>query len=265
MKLPLYQLDAFTARVFAGNPAAVCPLKEWLPAATMQAIAAENNLAETAFFVGGDGRYAIRWFTPTVEAELCGHATLASAAVVMTRLDPSRTSVRFSTQRAGELGVEREGELYALDFPAWDAKPVVVPDGLERALGTRPQQVLAGKRDLLCVLADANTVKNLRPEMGGLKRIGKPVIATAPGGGNGFGGVDFVSRFFAPTHGIEEDPVTGSAHCMLTPYWAKLLGKAKLTARQLSQRGGELFVELRGERVRIAGRVAPYLEGTIDV
>jgi PhzF family phenazine biosynthesis protein len=261
MKLPLYQLDAFSGRVFAGNPAAVCPLKEWLPDATMQAIAAENNLAETAFFVGGDGKYAIRWFTPAVEVDLCGHATLASGAVVMTRLEPRAKSVRFATRQAGDLTVEREGELYVLDFPAWPAKPVVVPDGLERALGARPQQVLAGNRDILCVLADANAVRSLKPEMAGLKRLGKPVIATAPGEN----GVDFVSRFFAPSHGIDEDPVTGSAHCTLTPYWAKILGKTKLSARQLSPRGGELSVEQRGARVRIAGRVAPYLEGTIDV
>jgi PhzF family phenazine biosynthesis protein len=267
MKLPIYQLDAFSGRVFAGNPAAVCPLKDWLPEATMQAIAAENNLAETAYFVGRGGNYAIRWFTPAVEADLCGHATLASAAVIMTHIEPRLSAVRFSTRKAGDLAVEREGELYVLDFPAWPAKPTVVPDGLEMALGARAVQVLVGKRDYLCVMADASAVKALKPNFAALKRLEKPVIATAPGGGaagNG-AGVDFVSRFFAPSHGIDEDPVTGSAHCMLTPYWAGVLKKNKLAARQLSQRGGELTVELRGERVRIAGRVAPYLEGTIDV
>ena len=260
MKLPMYQLDAFSGRVFAGNPAAVCPLKDWLPDATMQAIAAENNLAETAYFVGGNGKYAIRWFTPTVEIDLCGHATLASAAVVMKHLEPRLDSVRFTTKSAGDLTVEREGEMFVLDFPSWPAKPVLAPDGLEMALGARPAQVLAA-RDYLCVLRDAHAVKALNPNFAALKRLGKAVIATAPGDGD----LDFVSRFFAPHHGIDEDPVTGSAHCTLTPYWAQALNKTRMNARQISPRGGELTVELKGDRVRIAGRVAPYLEGTIDV
>jgi PhzF family phenazine biosynthesis protein len=260
VKLPIYQLDAFADRVFAGNPAAVCPLSAWLPDATMQAIAAENNLAETAFFVGGGGRYAIRWFTPATEAELCGHATLAAAAVVMTHLEPGLPIVRFSTRRAGALSVARDGERYVLDFPAWPAGPAAVPDGLERALGARPAQVLAGRRDYLCVLADAAAVRALAPDMAMLKRLEKPVIATAPGED-----CDFVSRFFAPGHGIDEDPVTGSAHCTLTPYWAERLGRTRMVARQLSARGGELSVELRGDRVAIGGRVVPYLEGTILV
>ena len=261
MKLPLYQLDAFASRAFAGNPAAICPLRDWLPDATMQAIAAENNLSETAFFVGGDGKYAIRWFTPTVESTLCGHATLASACVVMTRLEPKLGTVRFSTRRAGDLTVDREGDLFVLDFPSWPPKPVVAPDGLERALGARPSQVLAATRDYLCVFQDSHAVKSLKPDFAALKRLEKPVIATAPGDD----GYDFVSRFFAPSHGIDEDPVTGSAHCVLTPYWAQCLGKTKLKARQVSARGGDLALELRGDRVRIAGRVAPYLEGSIDV
>lgn len=264
MKLPIYQLDAFSGHVFAGNPAAVCPLKDWLPDATMQAIAAENNLAETAFFVGANGKYAIRWFTPTVEIDLCGHATLASAAVVMTRLEPTIDTVHFTTQRAGDLTVEREGGLFVLGFPSWPPKPVVVPDGLEQALGARPAQVLAA-RDYLCVMRDAHAVKALNPNFTALKRLGKAVIATAPAAKGNGEDCDFVSRFFAPIHGIDEDPVTGSAHCTLTPYWARALGKAKLKARQISPRGGELEVELKGDRVRIAGRVAPYLEGTIDV
>lgn len=261
MKLPIYQLDAFASRVFAGNPAAVCPLKDWLPDATMQAIAAENNLAETAYFVGGNGKYAIRWFTPAVEIDLCGHATLASAAVVMKHLEPGLGTVRFTTQRAGDLTVDRDGEMFVLDFPSLPVKPVVVPDGLEMGLGVRPAQVLASASKYLCVLRDAHAVKSLNPNFAALKRLDKPVIVTAPGSG----GVDFVSRFFAPTHGIDEDPVTGSAHCTLTPYWAQALKKTKMSARQISPRGGELTVELKGDRVRIAGRVAPYLEGTIDV
>jgi PhzF family phenazine biosynthesis protein len=260
VKLPIYQLDAFSGAVFAGNPAAVCPLDEWLPEKTMQAIAAENNLAETAFFVGGKGSYAIRWFTPALEADLCGHATLASAAVVMTHLEPKQQNVKFSTRRAGDLFVARDGDRYVLYFPSWAAKPVAAPDGLDRALGARPVQVLAGKRDYLCVLQDEAAVRGLKPEMALMKRLEKPVIATAPGDA-----CDFVSRFFAPSHGIDEDPVTGSAHCTLTPYWAERLGKTRLGARQLSARGGELSVELKGDRVAIGGKVAPYMEGTIHV
>jgi len=266
MKLPIYQLDAFAGKPFAGNPAAVCPLDAWLPDQTMQAIAAENNLAETAFFVGGKGRYLIRWFTPTVEADLCGHATLASGAVVMNSIEPKIGEVRFATRVAGDLSVARDGDLFWLDFPAWPAKPVIVPDGLEQALGAHPAQVLVGKRDYMCVLRNEQAVQSLKPDFAALKRLGKPVIATAPGSnGSGGDGVDFVSRFFAPGHGIDEDPVTGSAHCMLTPYWAQALGKSKMQARQLSARGGELTVELKGERVRIGGRVMPYLEGMIEV
>jgi PhzF family phenazine biosynthesis protein len=260
MKLPIYQLDAFSGRVFAGNPAAVCPLKEWLPEPVMQAIAAENNLAETAYFVGGKGEYAIRWFTPALEAELCGHATLASAAVVMTHLEPDLKKVRFTTQRAGDLFVSRDGDTYLLDFPVWPSKPTVVPEGLERALGVRPLEVLVGKRDYLCVLGDEAAVRNAKPDFSLLKQIDRPVIITAPGKD-----CDFVSRFFAPGHGIDEDPVTGSAHCALIPFWAKRLGKDRMSARQLSARGGELSVALEGDRVAIGGRVAPYLEGTITV
>lgn len=260
MKQPIYQLDAFSDRVFAGNPAAVCPLAAWLPDATMQAIAAENNLAETAFFVGGKGEYAIRWFTPALEAELCGHATLASAAVVMTHLEPELTRVRFTTQRAGDLAVTRAGDTYLLDFPVWPSKPAVAPEGLERALGARPLEVLVGTRDYLCVLGDAVAVQKLRPDFALLKAIDRPVIVTAEGTD-----CDFVSRFFAPGHGIDEDPVTGSAHCALIPFWAKRLGRTAMTARQLSARGGQLAVAIQGDRVAIGGQVAPYLEGTITV
>lgn len=259
-RLPIYQLDAFSGAVFAGNPAAVCPLQEWLPEATMQAIAAENNLAETAFFVGKDGQYAIRWFTPALEAELCGHATLASAAVVMTHLEPKQTRLRFTTRSAGDLFVSRDGDTYLLDFPVWPSKPTIVPDGLERALGARPLEVLVGKRDYLCVLGDEAAVRKLKPDFALLKQIDRPVIVTAEGRG-----CDFVSRFFAPGHGIDEDPVTGSAHCALIPFWSQRLGKTKMSARQLSQRGGELTVAMEGDRVAIGGKVAPYLEGAIFV
>ncbi len=269
MKSPIYQIDAFARRVFAGNPAAVCPLEDWLPDDRMQAIAAENNLAETAFFVGGNGDYAIRWFTPTVEIDLCGHATLASGHVVMKHLEPGRTSVRFRTLKAGDLTVARDGELYVLDFPAWPPKPVAAPPILDQAFGARPEQVLAA-RDYLCIFRDARTVRSLKPDLAALRRLDRAVIVSAPGPDSapaetGGGACDFVSRFFAPGAGIDEDPVTGSAHCTLTPFWAQRLGRTRMTARQVSPRGGELMVELKGGRVLIGGRVAPYLEGMIDV
>lgn len=269
MKLPIYQVDAFARHVFAGNPAAVCPLPDWLPDARMQAIAAENNLAETAFFVGGNGDYTIRWFTPTIEVELCGHATLASGHVVMRHLEPGRSSVRFKTLKAGDLTVQRDGEVYVLDFPAWPPKPVVTPPVLGQAFGVRPEQVLAA-RYYLCIFRDAGMIRSLEPDLAALRRLDKPVIVSAPGpdsaaSESGAGACDFVSRFFAPGAGIDEDPVTGSAHCILAPYWAQRLGKTRMTAFQVSPRGGELMVELEGARVMIGGRAAPYLEGTIDV
>jgi PhzF family phenazine biosynthesis protein len=264
MKLPIYQIDAFAARVFAGNPAAVCPLEAWLPDQAMQSIAAENNLAETAFFVGGNGDYTIRWFTPAIEVDLCGHATLASAHVVMTHLEPGRSHVRFKTLQAGDLTVDREGELYVLDFPSWPPKPVITPPALEQAFAARIDQVLAA-RDYLCILRDARAVRALKPDMMALRRLDRAVIASAPGPDIDGAACDFVSRFFAPAAGIDEDPVTGSAHCILAPYWAQRLGKNQLTAHQVSQRGGELQLELKGDRVRIGGRVVPYLQGTIEV
>lgn len=264
MRLPIYQVDAFAARVFAGNPAAVCPLPAWLPEQQMQAIAAENNLSETAFFVGGNGDYTIRWFTPAIEADLCGHATLASGHVVMTHLEPGCTKVRFKTLQAGDLTVERDGEFYVLDFPSWPPKPVITPPALEQAFAMRIEQVLAA-RDYLCIFRDARTVRALKPDMAALGRLDKAVIASAPGPDMDGAACDFVSRFFAPAAGIDEDPVTGSAHCILAPYWAQRLSRTRLFAHQVSTRGGELHLELKGDRVRIGGRVAPYLQGTIDV
>jgi len=257
VRIPLYQIDAFTSRVFAGNPAAVCPLESWLPDATMQSIAAENNLAETAFFVGEDGRYELRWFTPEIEIDLCGHATLASALVVFEHLEPALGTVRFET-KSGTLAVERDGDLLALDFPARPAEPCALPAGLAEALGAAPVEMLKS-RDHMAVLGSEDEVRSLKPDMEGLKRTGCfAVIATAAGRT-----ADFVSRFFAPAAGIAEDPVTGSAHCTLTPYWSRRLGRPRLRAQQVSPRGGELWCEDRGERVRIAGRAVPYLEGTI--
>jgi len=259
MKLPLYQVDAFTSRRFAGNPAAVCPLPEWLPEATLQAIASENNLSETAFFVGGRGDYAIRWFTPVAEVDLCGHATLASAHVVFTRLAPDLDVVRFSSA-SGPLVVRREGELRVLDFPARPPQPREAWPALAQALGTQPLEIWEA-RDCLALVGSEAEVRALRPDFLKLRALGGfAYLVTAPGET-----ADFVSRFFAPALGIDEDPVTGSAHCTLVPFWSKRLGRSRLSALQLSARGGELECEDRGERVAIGGRAVDYLEGTIEV
>lgn len=265
MKLPLYQIDAFANQVFRGNPAAVCPLERWLPDATMQSIAAENNLAETAFFVprpdGGSvsGDYDLRWFTPTVEMDLCGHATLASAFIVFASSNGKRDAVTFHT-RSGPLTVRRDGGQLAMDFPSRPAAPCPTPPGLVEALGRTPREV-AKARDLMAVFDTEDEVRSLAPSFDRIIALGvHAIIVTAPGRE-----VDFVSRFFAPLVGVPEDPVTGSAHCTLIPYWAKRLGKSRLRARQVSVRGGELECEDLGDRVSMAGRAVQYLEGTIEV
>jgi PhzF family phenazine biosynthesis protein len=257
MHIPIYQVDAFTSHVFAGNPAAVCPLEEWLDDRTMAAIAAENNLSETAFFVQRGRRYDLRWFTPAVEVDLCGHATLASAYVILNLLEAGREEVRFDT-RSGELVVRRSGERLTMDFPARPPQPCAIDPRLIPALGAEPEAVLTA-RDYLVVYRDEEQVRELRPDLAGLQRVDRfAVIVTAPGLQ-----VDFVSRFFAPAQGVPEDPVTGSAHCTLVPYWAGRLGKQELHARQVSARGGELWCENHGERVSISGQAALYLKGTI--
>jgi len=259
MKLSIYQVDAFTREAFHGNPAAVVPLEEWLPAETMLAIAAENNLAETAFFVKAADDYELRWFTPEIEIDLCGHATLASSFVLWNELGYAEDTVRFQT-KSGELTVTREGELMTLDFPSRPAEETDTPEGLAEILGGIPQKVLKS-RDYLAVFNTEAEVLALRPDFRALSELGvHAVIATAPGDTS-----DFVSRFFAPSVGVDEDPVTGSAHCTLIPYWAQQLGKNELYARQVSKRGGELFCELRGDRVRIGGNAVLYLKGEIDV
>lgn len=258
MRIPIYKLDAFTSRAFHGNPAAVCPLAAWLPDATLQAIAAENNLSETAFYVESRRGYEIRWFTPAQEVDLCGHATLAAGYVILNLLRPGLTQVTFRS-KSGPLKVVRAGKLLALDFPTRAPTRCQPPTGLVEALGKLPDRTLVS-RDLLAVFASEEEVRSLQPDFGRLARLNTfAVIATAPGRE-----ADFVSRFFAPRAGIAEDPVTGSAHCTLVPYWAKRLGKKRLVARQVSAREGELFCELRGERVLIAGDVVLYLEGTIE-
>jgi PhzF family phenazine biosynthesis protein len=255
----MYQVDAFTDRLFAGNPAAVCPLERWLDDETMQSIAAENNLSETAFFVAAGDGYHLRWFTPATEVDLCGHATLASGHVVLRVLEPSRSAVAFET-RSGRLEVARSGELLVMDLPAYPPRPAQAPTGLIEALGREPEAVLAANY-LMAVYPDEVAVRDLRPDFAVMERIGlDEVIVTAPGVD-----CDLVSRFFAPGYGIDEDPVTGSAHCTLVPYWAGRLAKHRLHARQVSRRGGELFCELKGDRVSIAGASVLYLEGEIEV
>jgi PhzF family phenazine biosynthesis protein len=260
MTLPIYQVDAFASRVFAGNPAAVVPLQRWLDDATLQRIAAENNLSETAFLVGGSGEYQIRWLTPTDEVDLCGHATLASAWIVFNRLEPGRREVAFRS-KSGPLRVSADGDRLALDFPARPPEPADASlDDVAGALGARPAAVLAA-RDYLAVFASESEVRALRPDMAKTAALDRmAVIATAPGSD-----CDFVSRFFAPGVGVPEDPVTGSAHCTLVPYWSKRLGRTSLFGRQVSPRGGELWCENRGERVSIAGCAALFLEGRIEV
>ena len=260
MKLPFYHIDSFANSVFSGNPAGVCPLDRWIDDGKMQAVAAENNLSETAFFVRDGEDYALRWFTPACEMDLCGHATLASALIVFTRLEPERSHVRFTT-RSGILEVSRDGDRLAMDFPAWPASPCIPSPGMIAALGVEPDAVLAGERDYLAVYPDVATVRALAPDADGLMKLDRhAVIVTAPGED-----CDFVSRFFAPKVGIYEDPVTGSAHCTLVPYWSERLGKTNLFARQVSARGGALWCEDRGERVRIAGHAVVYLEGEITL
>jgi PhzF family phenazine biosynthesis protein len=257
MNIPIYQVDAFTGAVFAGNPAAVCPLEKWLPDNTLQAIAAENNLAETAFFIRNGEGFQLRWFTPAVEIDLCGHATLASGYVLFNLLGEQGDTIAFQT-KSGRLTVTRNGDILSLDFPSRPPSAVTPCTGLIEALGKQPQIVLAA-RDYLVVYETEQEVRALAPSMEGLKQIDRfATIVSAPGSD-----CDFVSRFFAPAKGVPEDPVTGSAHCTLIPYWAERLNKTKLKARQVSPRGGELLCELHGDRVTIAGRAALFLKGEI--
>ncbi len=257
MHLPLYQIDAFTNRLFAGNPAAVCPLDEWPTDPVLQSIAAENNLSETAFFSGRDGTYRLRWFTPAAEIDLCGHATLASAYVIFRYLEPALSRAEFDT-RSGVLAVEKQGDLLAMDFPSRPADPCPLPEALAAGLGVAPPAVFRS-RDYLAILDSEEAVRRLRPRMDELVKLDcTGIIATAPGRKS-----DFVSRFFAPRVGVPEDPVTGSSHCTLIPYWSERLGKKDLHSIQVSPRGGELFCTDLGDRVRIAGRAVTYLEGII--
>ncbi len=260
MDIPYFHIDAFTGRVFSGNPAGVCLLSSWLADAVLQAIASENRLSETAFLVGNDCSFELRWFTPESEVDLCGHATLAAAFVLHehTEIRADQT-INFQSQ-SGQLSVSRQGDLFTLDFPARPGKSCPQLPELTAALGVEPEAVFAA-RDLLAVFPDRKSVAELRPDLARLAALDcLGVIITAPDDT-----VDFVSRFFAPGAGVPEDPVTGSSHCTLIPYWAKRLGKDTLHAQQISERGGELFCENRGGRVLISGRAVEYLSGTLHI
>ena len=260
MKIPLWQVDAFATKVFAGNPAAVCWLDDWLADGVLQAIAAENNLSETAFLVPHADGFDLRWFAPTKEVALCGHATLAAAKVLFDMRGWKEESIRFRTRQRGVLTVAKRGEWFEMDFPALPATPVQTPAGLAAALGVEPRQVLASTDDWLAVLDDEAAVRNLKPDLAALKTFNcRCVVPTARGDE-----ADFVSRAFAPRYGIPEDPVTGSAHCALAPYWAGVLGKDELRAFQVSARGGEVRCQVAGDRVKLAGQAVVFLEGTIS-
>lgn len=262
MRVPIFQLDAFTSRRFAGNPAAVVLLEEFVEESLMQAVAAENNLSETAFVAPGDGgSFRLRWFTPTVEVPLCGHATLAAAAVVLERLDPGSDCVVFDTA-SGRLSVHREDDGYRIDLPVRTVTAVPTPPALSAALGVVPVESAIDGGNYLALLATAAAVASLTPDLdavAGLDRTG--VVVTAPGEG----GYDFVSRYFAPAKGIPEDPVTGGAHCALVPFWAARTGQDTFAAHQVSARGGELTCRLVGDRVLLRGSCAAYMDGHIEL
>ncbi len=261
MKIPIYQVDAFTSEVFSGNPAAVCILDSWLDDNLLQSIAAENNLSETAFLVRNEDGFDLRWFTPRTEVALCGHATLASAFALFTCRDWSEEEIRFRTRKSGQLAVDKRNDLLEMDFPSRPTHSMIPPSGLKEALGVTPITVLGSVEDLMFVLESEKAVRDLQPDISALERLEcRGIIVTSRGSQS-----DFVSRFFAPGVGIPEDPVTGSAHCVLVPYWSSELHKKNLHAFQLSKRGGELFCAYAGDRVKIAGKAALYLEGMITV
>src|SRR4030042_5125127 len=261
MRLPLYQVDAFASEVFLGNPAAVCLLDRWIDDSTLQAVAAENNLSETAFLVRNAKGVDLRWFTPVTEVSVCGPATLASAFVLFSCQKWPEGHIRFQTRKSGEIVVSRRDDFLEMDFPAKPAYVQPPPAGLNEALRVTPQEVLGSAEDLLVVLDSERTVKAVQPDFFALERVAcRGTIITARGDRS-----DFVSRFFAPRVGLPEDPVTGSAHCVLIPYWAGVLRKKDLHAFQVSKRGGELFCTHAGERVKISGKAALYLEGMITI
>lgn len=259
IRIRMYWVDAFAEKLFEGNPAVVCPLPHWPGDDLLQAIATENNLSETAFVVRNANGYHLRWFTPTAEMDLCGHATLATAHVLFAELGETTPALHFETL-SGTLGVTREGRALAMDFPSRPAVTCPMPDALARGLGVTPREVLSAA-DYLVVLDSEDAVRGLSPDQDALRQLDlRGVIVTAPGRSH-----DFVSRFFAPNFGVPEDPVTGSAHCTLAPYWAARLGKASLHARQISKRGGDVWCRLEGSRVVLTGHAVVYMRGEIDL
>jgi predicted PhzF superfamily epimerase YddE/YHI9 len=260
MNVPIYQVDAFTEKLFGGNPAAVCPLEEWLPEGLMQSIALENNLSETAFFVRKKNTFEIRWFTPALEIDLCGHATLASAHVIFEHLGFAKPEIAFFSPKSGALRAIRKDGLLFLDFPAHEARPVDPPGALLHGLGKAPRETYKG-RDYLAIFESESDIASLKPDSAELSKLDcVGIIASARGDAS-----DFVSRFFAPRAGVPEDPVTGSSHTLLIPFWAKRLNTKKLHAFQISRRRGELFCEFLGKRVLIGGRAVTFLTGEIRV
>lgn len=260
MKLNLYQVDAFTKTVFGGNPAAICPLDDWLTDQEMQKIAMENNLAETAFFVSKNDQYEIRWFTPSVEVDLCGHATLAAAHVLFKHLHHEGNIIQFFSHRSGQLSVSKNSDLITLDFPTDVYEKITMPPFISACFQIDPVEAYRGKTDFMFIFKNETEIKSIQPDFKQISILtGRGAIVTAQGDS-----VDFVSRFFAPQSGIDEDPVTGSAHTTLIPYWAKKLGKDSMTALQLSQRKGELYCKYMGERVEISGSAVTYLIGEIN-
>jgi len=258
MELTIYQIDAFTDQLFGGNPAAICPLTEWLPTEIMQKIALENNLSETAFIIPeGDGYY-IRWFTPAIEVDLCGHATLATAHALYAEMGYQGDKVVFNS-KSGLLTVSKKGDLYTMNFPTDTLEAVPIPSEITEALGVQPIEVFRGKDDYLAIFANQATIENFTPDFKLLNQLKARGVITSAKGNT----VDFISRCFFPAAGIDEDPVTGSAHTTMTPYWAKKLDKTKMTAQQLSARGGALECEYLGNRVNISGQAVTYLRGTI--
>jgi PhzF family phenazine biosynthesis protein len=261
MRFPIFQLDAFTSRRFGGNPAAVVLFQTFPHDSTMLAVAAENNLAETAFLVPEGDDFRVRWFTPRVEVPLCGHATLASAALVMERLQPGRELVTFHSA-SGPLTVRRTRAGYSMNFPARRSTPTAPPAGLVEALGAVPSEVLVNDFNYMAVLESEQAVRQLTPDMTGIARLDRPGVIVTAAGQDGY---DFISRYFAPVKGIPEDPVTGAAHCMLAPYWAQRLGKTSFRAFQASPRGGEVVCRYAGDRVELEGKCVFYLEGEIEI
>jgi PhzF family phenazine biosynthesis protein len=269
MTLDIYQVDAFTDSLFGGNPAAVVPLQSWLPEDTMQLLAMENNLSETVFFVPAANAIAdndadvhdfeIRWFTPDSEINLCGHATLASAHIIFSKLGYVKPLIRFLS-KSGILIAYRQGNKITMDFPSWNPAEVTEPPLIRESLGAVPIEGFFGSRDIMVLMPDEKSVRDCEPDFNKLKKAGAKLIITAPGDS-----CDFVSRFFAPSVGINEDPVTGSAHSQLIPFWSRRLGKTKLHAKQLSKRGGELWCEDLGNRVTMTGSCVFYMQGRFEI